>query len=229
MSVYGSMYIKDLVPEGWKNELQEEFLKEYFSKLEAFVQLERKQKTIFPPEKETFTALELTSYQDVRVIILGQDPYHGDGQAHGLSFSVCNDQKLPPSLKNIFKELHSDIGDPLRTDGNLADWAEQGVLLLNTVLSVREGEANSHKSKGWELFTDAILERLDEKEEPLVFLLWGNQAKKKKSIISNPKHCLIESAHPSPLSARHGFLGSKCFSRVNEFLIKHGSNPINWS
>jgi uracil-DNA glycosylase len=174
-----------------------------------------------------FNALKYTSYDDIKVVILGQDPYHGEGEAHGLSFSVKENVTLPPSLINIFKELNNDLGIK-RTSGTLVDWANQGVLLLNTVLTVEKDRPNSHKGKGWELFTDAIIKKINEKDDPVVFILWGNNAKAKKELITNKHHLVLESSHPSPFSCRYGFEGSKPFSKANKFLIKNENKPINW-
>ena len=183
---------------------------------------------VFPPKSEILRALSLTSYKDTKVVILGQDPYHGIGEANGLSFSVNDGVKLPPSLKNIFKELYDDLGISI-SSGDLSSWAKEGVLLLNTVLTVKKDTPASHKDKGWEIFTDSIIRKLNEKEEPIVFILWGNFAKSKSVFITNPKHLVISSSHPSPFSCRYGFFGSKPFSRTNNFLISNGIKPINWS
>lgn len=187
-----------------------------------------KNKTIFPEKDNIFNAFKLTSYEDVKVVIVGQDPYHGVGEAHGLSFSVQKGVKLPPSLQNIYKELHDDLGIPPRKDGDLTNWAKQGVLLLNSVLTVEKDLAASHKGLGWELFTDYVIKKLNTNNNPIVFILWGNFARSKKKYLNNPNHLIIESAHPSPLSAYNGFFGSKPFSKANEFLIKNKKEPINW-
>ena len=185
-------------------------------------------KTIYPPKEYLFNALKLTSYKDTKVVIVGQDPYHGEHQAHGLSFSVQKGVKLPPSLQNIFKELDSDLGIKPSLDGDLTNWAKQGVLLLNAVLTVEKDKAASHRNLGWELFTDYIIKTLNKKDEPVVFILWGNFAKEKAKLITNPKHYVIMSPHPSPFSAYTGFFGSKPFSKTNEFLLKNNLKPIDW-
>ena len=192
------------------------------------VQHEYDTKTIYPLKENIFNALKLTPYDKVKVVIMGQDPYHGEGEAHGLSFSVQAPTPLPPSLKNIYKELYDDLGIKPCTSGDLTKWAKEGVLLLNSTLTVVKDTPNSHKDIGWQLFTDYIIKVLNEKEEPIVFILWGNFAKSKKAFITNPKHLVIESAHPSPFSARYGFFGSRPFSRTNEFLKKNGIKEINW-
>ena len=184
--------------------------------------------TIFPPKDLIFNALKLTPYSKVKVVIVGQDPYHGEGEAHGLSFSVQKGIKLPPSLKNIYKELYDDLGIIPSKDGDLTKWAKEGVLLLNSTLTVKKDMANSHSKLGWEPFTDYVIKKLNAKETPIVFILWGNNAKSKKRFISNPLHLIIESAHPSPFSARYGFFGSKPFSKTNEFLRKNNINEIDW-
>ena len=212
----------------WKERLQEEKGKPYFQKLEDFLEKEYASSTIFPPREEIFRALELTSFQNTKVVILGQDPYHEQGQAHGLCFSVRKGVSLPPSLKNIYKELQSDLGISMPAHGDLTAWAQQGVLLLNTVLTVREGQANSHQKKGWEKFTDAVISALDQKDTPVVFLLWGANAQKKADLIQNPLHCKLNSVHPSPLSAYRGFLGCGHFSKTNEILCATGQTPIHW-
>ena len=208
--------------------LEEEKNKEYYKKLHEFVENEYATKTIFPPKKNIFFALENTPYEHIRVVILGQDPYHGEGEAHGMAFSVNPGIKTPPSLVNIYKEAHSDVGIDIPNHGDLTSWAKQGVLLLNTVLTVQEGCANSHKGKGWEIFTDHIIEEMNKREKPLVFILWGRQAANKASMIDTTKHCVITSAHPSPLSAHRGFFGSRPFSRTNAFLVSQGIEPIDW-
>ena len=212
----------------WKALLEEEKEKEYFKKLEDFLDSEYKTNTIYPEKENIYNAFDLTSYENTNVIILGQDPYHGPEQAHGLSFSVESDKaKFPPSLRNMFKELRSDLGIE-RNDRNLTDWAKQGVLLLNTVLTVQAGKAASHRKKGWETFTDTVIKKLNDKDEQVIFVLWGGDAKKKVPLITNPKHKIIEGVHPSPLSAHNGFFGSKPFSQVNEYLVKVNKNPISW-
>lgn len=207
--------------------IKEEETKEYFRSLMAFVNNEYNNYTCFPLRENIYKALELTSLNDLKVVILGQDPYHEVGQAHGLAFSVLC-EKLPPSLKNIYKEMSSDLGLSVNQDGNLEYLARQGVLLLNTTLTVREGKASSHFGKGWETFTDNIIKLINEKDSPVVFILWGNNARSKKNLITNTKHLVIESAHPSPLSAYHGFFGSKPFSKTNEFLRNNNLKEINW-
>ena len=186
------------------------------------------EKTIYPLKENIFNAFKLTSFENVKVVIVGQDPYHGEGEAHGLSFSVQDNVKIPPSLQNIYKELYSDLGI-IRNDTDLSDWAKQGVLLLNSVLTVEKDKPASHKFIGWEQFTDEIIKKLNEKEEPIVFILWGNFAKSKIKYITNPKHLVISSSHPSPFSAYNGFFGSKPFSKTNDFLIKNNIKPIDWS
>ncbi|MDG4657692.1 uracil-DNA glycosylase [Ectobacillus antri] len=210
----------------WHNLLEEEFQKTYYKELREFLKEEYATQTIYPPAQDIFNALHYTSYSDTLVVILGQDPYHGPNQAQGLSFSVNEGIKQPPSLKNIFKELHSDIGCPIPNHGSLVKWTKQGVLLLNTVLTVRQGEPNSHKGKGWEVFTDRIIELLNEREKPVVFVLWGKHAQAKIPLIT--RHPIIESAHPSPFAANKGFFGSKPFSRINEHLVRIGEKPIDW-
>lgn len=216
-----------MINNDWDNVLKDEYNKEYFKNLMSFVNDEYNNKTIYPEYSNIFNALKHTSYNDVLVVILGQDPYHGEGEAHGLSFSVQEGVKMPPSLRNIFKELKSDL-DIDRTKTDLTDWADQGVLLLNSILTVLKDTPLSHKNKGWEVFTDKIIEKLGEREKPMVFILWGSYARSKKELIKNKKHLIIESAHPSPLSARRGFFGSKPFSRTNEFLKENGMNEIKW-
>ena len=212
----------------WDNVLQDEFKKEYFEKLMDFVKNEYKEKTIYPKQNEVFNAFRYTDFDNVKVVILGQDPYHGPNQAEGLSFSVSNEVLKPPSLKNIFKELESDLKIPFPEVNSLKKWAREGVLLLNAVLTVEEHKPTSHKDKGWEIFTDDIIKILNERNTPTVFILWGAYAREKKSLITNPKHLIIESAHPSPFSARNGFFGSKPFSKTNEFLKKNNIKEIDW-
>ena len=213
----------------WVNLLKDEFDKEYYQKLRGFLAKEYKTKRVFPDMYDIFNALKFTSYSDVNVVIIGQDPYHGEGQAHGLSFSVKRGVEPPPSLKNIFKELSDDLGVAVPNHGDLTKWAKQGVLLLNAVLTVRMGEANSHKNMGWEKFTDRVIELLNQRETPVVFLLWGANARQKKSLITNPVHKILESVHPSPLSAYNGFFGCKHFSEINGFLASVGRKTIDWS
>ena len=212
----------------WDEILKEEYEKEYFKQLIEFVEKEYQEKTIYPPKENIFEAFKRTGYDDVRVVILGQDPYHGPNQAEGLSFSVSNEVLKPPSLKNIFKELESDLNIPFPTSNSLKPWAKEGVLLLNAVLTVEEHMPTSHKGKGWEIFTDNIIKIINQKEEPVVFILWGSYARNKKSLISNPNHFIIESPHPSPFSAYNGFFGSKPFSKTNEFLRSKNIKEINW-
>lgn len=217
-----------IIGNDWDQVLKEEFDKPYYQSLRTFLDKEYSSKTIYPIAKYIYTALKLTSYKDTKVVILGQDPYHEPGQAHGLAFSVGKNVEIPPSLQNIYKELHDDMGCEIPNHGYLIDWAKQGVLLLNTVLTVRAHQANSHKGQGWEYLTDSIIEKLNSKDEPVVFILWGANARSKKSLITSPKHMIIESVHPSPLSAYNGFFGSKPFSKTNQFLIKNSINPIDW-
>lgn len=217
-----------MIGNDWDIYLKEEYNKDYFKKLIDFVNKEYKEKTIYPPKNEIFNALRHTPYKDVKVVILGQDPYHGEHQAEGLSFSVKNGIRKPPSLQNIFKELNDDLVIPFPETSSLIPWADQGVLLLNAVLTVEANMAASHKDKGWEIFTDKIIELLDKKEEPIVFILWGSFARNKKKLITNKNHYIVESAHPSPLSAYNGFFGSKPFSKTNNFLISKGIKPIDW-
>ncbi|MBP2634060.1 MAG: ung [Firmicutes bacterium] len=212
----------------WAEYLNLELTEPYYIKLREFLINEYKTRAIFPSMHDIFNALHYTSYQNTKVVILGQDPYHGVNQAHGLSFSVQPGVEAPPSLLNIFKELHTDLGCTMPNNGCLRPWAEQGVLLLNTVLTVRERQANSHQGLGWEQFTDKVISLLNERKEPLVFILWGKPAQKKKTMITNPNHLVIESSHPSPLSAHRGFFGSKPFSKANEFLRKNNKQPIDW-
>lgn len=215
------------VPESWREVLRNETSQPYFADLIEFVLRERKAVTVFPFEREVFAALQLTPPGAVRVVIVGQDPYHGPGQAHGLSFSVQHGTRIPPSLRNIYAELHSDLDVPLPSHGNLEAWAKQGVLLLNSTLTVREGEAGSHAGHGWETFTDAIISYLGSRQEHIVFVLWGAHAGKKTSLIDQ-HHTVITSVHPSPLSAHRGFFGSRPFSRTNRALTDHNQPEINW-
>lgn len=212
----------------WDLILKEEFEKEYFKKIESFLDKAYEEKNIYPPRDEIFKSLELSSFEDTNVVILGQDPYYNPGQAEGLSFSVKKGVKLPPSLRNIYKEMNNDLGLEPAKNGTLISWARQGVLLLNASLTVEEKKPNSHKSIGWQIFTDKIISLLNERERPLVFILWGNFARSKKALITNSRHLILESAHPSPLSARNGFLGSKPFSKTNEFLKKNNLKVIDW-
>lgn len=211
----------------WFEYLKDEFEKEYFQKLEKYLIHEYDNETIYPPKEFIFNALIQTSLKDTKVVILGQDPYHGHGQAHGLSFSVPEGIKPPPSLVNIFKEMESDISNKV-VSGNLLNWAQQGVLLLNNTLTVRAAQAGSHQKKGWEIFTSKIIDIINENKKNVVFILWGSPAQKKASSVDKSKHLVIESVHPSPLSSYRGFFGSKPFSKTNEYLISHGLKPINW-
>ena len=212
----------------WDVLLKEEYNKEYFKDLINFIKKEYKEKTIYPPQNEVFNAFRYTDFDDIKVVILGQDPYHGPNQAEGLSFSVSNEVLKPPSLKNIFKELESDLGIPFPEENSLKKWTKQGVLLLNAVLTVEEHKPTSHKDKGWETFTDNVIKIINEKNQPVVFILWGAYARAKKNLITNPNHYVIESAHPSPFSARNGFFGSKPFSKTNDFLRKNNIKEIDW-
>ena len=213
---------------GWAPLLAEEFEKAYYLDLREFLMEEYQNKTVYPDKEDIFNALRYTDYDKVKVVILGQDPYHGPGQAHGLSFSVKPGVAIPPSLRNMFKELKADLGCEIPNHGYLKKWADQGVLLLNTVLTVRKGEAHSHKGKGWETFTDKVITLLNDRQEPVIFILWGKPAQSKLKLIDESKHKIITSAHPSPLSARRGFFGSKPFSRVNEILREWGRQEIDW-
>ncbi len=218
-----------MIGNSWDNLLREEYKKEYFTNLINFVNNEYKSKTIYPKKNEIFNAFRYTDYNDVKVVILGQDPYHGPNQAEGLSFSVSNEVLKPPSLQNIFKELESDLGIPFPKKNSLKPWTKEGVLLLNAVLTVEAHTPTSHKDHGWETFTDEIIKIINEKTTPVVFILWGSYARAKKKLITNKIHYVIESAHPSPFSAYNGFFGSKPFSKTNEFLKAHGIKEINWS
>ena len=216
-----------MINKGWDEVLKEELKKDYFRKLGIFVKSEYKSKICFPQYKDIFNALRYTDYDEVKVVILGQDPYHGTGEAHGLSFSVHDNIKRPPSLANIFKELETDLGIK-KENNDLTGWAKQGVLLLNSIMSVVKDKPLSHKEKGWEIFTDNIIKKLNEREKPIVFILWGGYARSKKQLITNKNHYIIESVHPSPLSAYNGFFGSHPFSKTNNFLIKNNIEPIDW-
>ena len=211
----------------WDEVLAEEMNKSYFNHIKNFIKEERKNKTIFPLKEDLFNAFKLTDFKDIKVVILGQDPYHGEKEAMGLSFSVRKGVRTPPSLRNIFKELNDDLGI-VRDNTDLSDWAKQGVFLLNTVLTVEKDKANSHKDIGWEIFTDYVIKQINDKLDNVVFILWGRQARDKKKLITNPTHYIIESAHPSPLSAYNGFFGSKPFSRTNEFLKEHNKKEIEF-
>lgn len=213
----------------WDVLLADEMQKAYYLKLREFLKQEYATQTIYPDMHDIFNALRHATYSNIKVVILGQDPYHGAGQAHGLSFSVKKGVRVPPSLRNIYKEILSDTGiDNTRMHGELTDWAKQGVLLLNTVLTVRAGQANSHRGQGWEVFTDEIIKLLNLRVDPIVFLLWGSPARKKKALITNPNHLILEAAHPSPLSASNGFFGCRHFSQTNQFLQAHNLKPIDW-
>ncbi len=212
----------------WDDILKDEFEKEYYQKIRRILRSEYEKYRIFPDMHDIFNALKYTPFKNVKAVIIGQDPYHEIGQAHGLSFSVQKGIPLPPSLQNIYKELKSDLGVEPPTHGDLSSWAREGVLLLNATLTVREGAANSHQSIGWQIFTDRVISLLNEAKEPIVFLLWGANAKQKASLITNPNHKILSSAHPSPLSAYRGFFGSRPFSKINEFLKSVGRDPIHW-
>ena len=220
--------LKEIIHNSWQTILTDEFEKEYYQKLRNFLKKEYTTQKIHPDMYHIYEALELTPYEKVKVVILGQDPYHGINQAHGLSFSVQPGVKIPPSLNNIYKELQSDLGISPVKHGNLVSWAKQGVLLLNTVLTVREGQAYSHRGKGWEILTDKIIEKLNEREKPIVFILWGKPAQEKMKMIDKSRHIILTSAHPSPLSAHRGFIGSKPFSKTNDALMALGETPIDW-
>lgn len=216
------------LPADWLKALADEFDKPYWSELQSFVAAERDARTVLPPANEVYSAFHLTPFDSVRVLLLGQDPYPTEGHAHGLCFSVKPGITLPGSLRNMYKELHDDLGIAPAKTGYLAKWASQGMLMLNAVLTVRAGESNSHKARGWETFTDAVIRKVSEKSEPVVFVLWGAYAQKKRALICAERHVVIESAHPSPLSARNGYFGSKPFSRVNAALVARNGRPIDW-
>lgn len=217
-----------MITENWDNLLQEEYQKEYFKNLIEKVNNEYKTKTIFPPKDEIFNAFKLTEYNNIKVVILGQDPYHGVGEAEGLSFSVKENIKIPPSLQNIFKELNNDLNYQIPKNGSLKKWAKEGVLLLNSILTVEKDKALSHKNLGWETFTDEVIKLINKKQTPVVFILWGNYAKTKEKYITNKVHYVIKSPHPSPLSAYHGFFNSKPFSKTNNYLISKKISPVNF-
>lgn len=218
-----------MINNDWDNILKSYFNSKEFKELIKTINKEYNEKTIYPLKEDIFNALKLTPYKDVKVLIMGQDPYHGEGEANGLAFSVKKDIKIPPSLRNIFKELKSDLKINMPNHGDLTKWAKEGVLLLNSSLTVIKDTPNSHKNLGWEDFTDYIIKKINKKETPIVFILWGNNAKEKESLITNNKHLIIKSTHPSPFSAHKGFLGSKPFSKSNNFLIKNNLKPINWN
>lgn len=217
-----------MIQNDWLAPLKPEFSKPYYAELFKFVKNEYATRQIFPPADDIFNAFHLTPLHEVKVVILGQDPYHNDGQAHGLCFSVKPDVDIPPSLVNIYQELHDDLGCYIPNNGYLTKWAKQGVLMLNTVLTVRAHQANSHRGMGWEQFTDAAIRILNEQDRPLVFILWGSPAQKKAQMLNNPKQLILKAPHPSPLSAYRGFFGSRPFSQTNEFLVKNGLEPIDW-
>ena len=213
----------------WDSILADEFKSPYYLQLREFLKHEYSTQTIYPDMYDIFNALKYTAYEDVKVVVIGQDPYYGEGQAHGLCFSVKRGIAPPPSLLNIFKELQNDVGFRMPNNGELTDWAKQGVLLLNTVLTVRAGQANSHRGKGWEKLTDAVIRKLNDRDKPIVFMLWGRNAKEKQALITNSRHLVLTAAHPSPLSAYNGFFGCRHFSAANEFLKYTGQQPIDWS
>jgi len=216
------------LPPSWRRVLGDELAEPYLQELQTFVRAERRRHTVYPPAKDVFAAFDLTPFEQVRVILLGQDPYHDEGQAHGLCFSVRHGVKPPPSLANIFKELHDDVGCDIPNHGCLESWARQGVLMLNTVLTVRAHQAHSHRGRGWEIFTDTVIRKVNEKSDPLVFVLWGRPAQKKARLIDSNRHALVQAAHPSPLSAQRGFFGSKPFSTINRALGQSGHAIIDW-
>ncbi|GAB0169069.1 uracil-DNA glycosylase [Lysinibacillus sp. CTST325] len=223
--------MKQVFPNDWQAILAEEIEKTYYTKLLQFVDDEYSTETIYPPINDIMNAFNTTAYQDVKVVILGQDPYHGPNQAHGLSFSVMPGIKHPPSLRNMLQELQDDLGCPIPQHGTLTKWAQQGVMLLNTVLTVRAGQANSHKEQGWEQFTDAVIDKLASRDKPIIFVLWGKPAQRKKQLIRqySTSHLILEAPHPSPLSAYRGFFGSKPYSKINAQLVEWGEQPIDWS
>lgn len=220
--------VKKIFENDWQEVLGEEFEKPYYLELRKFLKDEYETKTIYPAMENIWTAFEHTAFKDVKVVILGQDPYHGPNQAHGLSFSVQPGVAHPPSLRNMFKELKEDIGCDKPKDGTLTKWADQGVMMLNTVLTVRQGEANSHRNQGWEIFTDEVIRKLSARKEPVIFVLWGKPAQKKKALIDLDRHAVIEAPHPSPLSASRGFFGSKPYSKVNSLLQQRDAEPIDF-
>lgn len=212
----------------WEKELSEEFTKEYYRELFLFIRKEYSRVTVYPKSGDIFNAFHLTPFEKVKVVIIGQDPYHNPGQAHGLCFSVKPGVDIPPSLVNIYQELHDDLGCKIPNHGYLNEWAEQGVLLLNTVLTVQAHKPMSHRGVGWEQFTDAVIQKVNGIDRPVVFILWGKPAQAKETMLNNPRHLILKAPHPSPLSAYRGFFGSKPFSRANEFLVQNGEEPINW-
>lgn len=216
------------IEQSWKQRLQTEFDKPYFEQLTQFVRTEYQTRTIYPPARLIFNAFNLCPFDKVKVVIIGQDPYHGAGQAHGLCFSVQDGVQFPPSLRNIFKEIHDDIGTPVPLSGNLTRWAEQGVLLLNATLTVRADEAGSHQRRGWETFTDAVINAVASEKQNVVYILWGSYAQQKAAMVNRSQNLVLESVHPSPLSASRGFFGNHHFSRANQYLIEHGKEPIAW-
>ena len=220
--------MRDLMPADWRAFMDKEFEQDYFKDLSVFVESERQNYDVFPPEEDVFNAFKLCKLNELKLVILGQDPYHNFNQAHGLCFSVKRGIKLPPSLKNIYKEMEEDLSIRQAESGDLTKWAEQGVLLLNTVLTVRAHEANSHKKKGWETFTDAVIKAVDSQREGVVFVLWGRDAKSKIPLINTSKHLILSSSHPSPYSANYGFMGCGHFKKINEYLTSKGQAPINW-
>ena len=217
-----------MITNDWLEPLSSEFRKGYYSQLYNFVKDEYSKTVVYPPAEDIFNAFHFTPLKDVKVLLLGQDPYHNEHQAHGLSFSVQPGQDIPPSLVNIYKELHDDLGCYIPNNGYLKKWADQGVLLLNTVLTVRAHQANSHQGHGWEQFTDAVIQAVNAQDRPIVYMLWGAPARRKKAMLTNPKHLILEAPHPSPLSAYRGFFGCKHFSKTNEFLVANGLEPIDW-
>lgn len=222
------MIILGQIANDWLNVLNTEFTKPYYRKLYEFIKAEYSKTTIYPPSDDIFNAFHLTPLSEVKCVIIGQDPYHNEGQAHGLCFSVKPDVDIPPSLMNIYKELHDDLGLYIPDNGYLVKWAKQGVLMLNTVLTVRAHNANSHQGRGWEEFTDAVIKEINKVDRPIVFLLWGTPARRKKTMLTNSNHLILEAPHPSPLSAYRGFFGCRHFSKANEFLVENGIDPIDW-
>lgn len=220
--------MKKIFQNDWQDVLGDEFQKPYYLQLREFLKEQYATETVYPSMHDLWSAFHTTSYKDVKVVILGQDPYHGPNQAHGMSFSVLPGVPQPPSLRNMLQELQADIGCPSPNHGYLMDWAKQGVLLLNTVLTVRQGEAHSHKDRGWEQFTDTVIQKLNERDEPIIFVLWGRPAQQKQKLIDTTKHAVLTAPHPSPLSAHRGFFGSKPYSRINEQLAQYGQPPIDW-